>query len=254
MRLYTTGRYGDLNPGWHEEDAPDKASAVASMLRALGLRPRSIVDVGCGTGAILSAIKESFDEAGLLGGCRYEGWDPAPRAIAAAEARAADRLRFVCGDVLSVRPEFEGAGADVLLCLDTFEHVGDDVAFLEALRARADWFVFRIPLDLSALDVMRPRRLLEARHRYGHRHAYTRALALARLAEAGFETVGWRYHRIPPKGLGTWGRAVDLARRVGFAMSEDVAVDLVGGWSLIAAARPSRAEEARSERGSAGTA
>lgn len=227
--LYTSGRYAEANPTWHEEDAPHKAWALAETIRYCGLRPATVVDVGCGTGAVLYHLKTELDPE--LPETSYEGWDIAPAALRRARQREQHRLTFVCEDFL----ESERV-ADLILCVDTFEHVGDDVAFLRALRPRAPWFLFRIPLDLSLLDLARPRRLLTARRAYGHRHAYTRELAYQALREAGYTVAYARYHRIPQERFSPRGRVVDLARRGLFAVHPHTAVRLLGGWSLIVTA------------------
>lgn len=231
--LYTSGRYAHENPDWHERDAPHKARAVAGLVSALGWTPASVVDVGCGTGAVLRHLREELDRAGAPRVARWEGWDVAPEAIARASRHEQPGLRFVCGDYTA-----EGPRADLLLALDTAEHTPDDVAFLAALAARADRLVLRIPLDLSVLDVLRPARALEARRRYGHRHAYTRELAFAVLDEAGLEVLTWRHDRVPPDTPTPRARLVDAARRALFTLAEEPTVRWLGGWSLLVAARP----------------
>lgn len=229
--LYTSGRYARENPDWHERDAPHKARAVAGLVRSLGWRPASVVDVGCGTGGVLRRLREELGPEAPGG--RWEGWDVAPEAIARAARHEAPGLRFVCGDYAA-----DGPRADLLLVLDTAEHTPDDVAFLAALAARAEHLILRIPLELSVLDVLRPARALEARRRYGHRHAYTRELAFAVLDEAGLEVLAWRHDRVPPDTPTARARLVDAARRALFTLAEEPTVRWLGGWSLLVAARP----------------
>jgi SAM-dependent methyltransferase len=225
--LYTSGRYGTQHPDWHEEDAAAKAAAVASLLRYGGVQPLTVVDVGCGTGGVLRLL------AGRLGDrwpeAHFEGWDIAKAAIRKARVHEGGQLHFVHGDFLASERQ-----ADLLLCLDVFEHVQDDVGFLEQLASRARWMVFRIPLDLSVWDVARPRRLVEAGPTLGHRHVYTRELALQRLDLAGYRVVEERYHRIRhgrPRGL-------DPLRSVWRRFSPHGAARWLGGVSLLVLAEP----------------
>ncbi len=230
MQRYTSGDYATDNPGWHEADAQIKADALISLLRFAGLQPRTVIDVGCGAGGVLRRLHRRLQPE--LPETSWEGWDIAPEAIRRARRFEGGRLRFVCGDFLRSDRRVE-----LLLCLDVIEHVSDDLAFLSALGSRADWFVFRIPLDLSVLDLVRPDRMLRARHRYGHRHLYSREVALDLLKEAGFVTEIVRYDRVPPPGDSVRARAIDRARRSLFALAPDRTVCWLGGWSLLVAAR-----------------
>ncbi len=220
---YQTGAYAQANPDWHEADAAHKSAVLVEVIRALGWSPRTVVDVGCGTGAVL---------AGFVGEMR-EGWDPSPEAIRRAEQHRSEQVRFVCGDFVATSHR-----VDLALCVDVLEHVPDDLAFLTLLRERADRFLFRIPLDLSALDIVRPRRLLEARRSLLHRHVYTRELALDLLERAGYRREHVRYDRIPPPVDTLRRRAVDALRRTSFAWAPDATVRALGGWSLVVAATP----------------
>jgi len=229
---YSTGSYADQNPDWHEADAGHKAHALAAAIRFAGLEPRSVVDVGCGTGRVLALLKAELDPE--LPNTAWEGWDIAPDAIHRARKREGERLTYVAGEFLDSERR-----ADLLMCIDVVEHVDDDLGFLQALRSRADWFLFRIPLDLSALDVVRPRRLLDARKKYGHRHFYTRDMALDLLQAAGYRVDTVRYDRVPPPRDTRRRRIVDFVRRALFAAAPDRTVRWVGGFSLILCARPS---------------
>jgi len=229
---YATGAYGRDNPGWHAEDAPHKAKILAEVLRGLEPVPELVVDVGCGTGGVLAHLKALLDRAGLER-TRYQGWDVAPEAVERARALAGPRLDFVLGDLAAAELR-----ADLVLCVDVVEHLVDDLAFLVALRSRGQRFLFRLPLDLSALDVVRPHRLLAARRRWGHLHAYSRATALQLLSEAGYRALQVSYDRVPPEVEGLRGRAVDAVRRGAFRIAPHATVAVLGGWSLVVLAEP----------------
>ena len=217
---YTSGSYADQNPDWHASGAALKAEAVASLVEEAGIKPTSVLDVGCGTGGVLAALQERWPSVSHL-----EGWDIAEEAI----SRAGDvaGLSLHVGNVLE-----HDASADLVLCLDVFEHVPDDHAFLTALSTRGRWFVFRIPLDLSALDVARPKRLNSVRDQYGHLHVYTRETALQLLEAAGYRVRAEAYHRVPPEVRGL-GRLTDLLRRVGVVLAPHASVRWLGGHSLM---------------------
>lgn len=224
---YTSGRYEQQNPDWHEQDAEAKARAVASLLVYGGVQPKTVVDVGCGSGGVLRLLAQRLGP--LWPEAHFEGWDIAKGAIKRARTHEGGSLHFVHGDFLASERQ-----ADLLLCLDVFEHVEDDVDFLRQLSGRAQWMVFRIPLDLSVWDVARPRRLLTVGPELGHRHLYTRELALQRLSLAGYRVIEERYHRIRHGRR----RGLDPLRGLWRRVDPHGAARWLGGVSLMVLAEP----------------
>jgi SAM-dependent methyltransferase len=228
---YRSGAYAEANPDWHEADALHKARAVASLLRWAGASPRTVVDVGCGTGGVLRHLRAEL--RGEWPRTTWEGFDIAPEAVRRARRTEGEDLSFVEGDFLASERR-----VDLVTCLDVVEHVADDEAFLRALRDRADQFVFRLPLDLSVLDVLRPRRLLGFRRDLGHRHFWTRAMAEDLLRTTGYRIVHARYDRVPPPTDGPRRRVVDAVRRAALRAVPRPAVAVLGGFSWLVLAEP----------------
>lgn len=225
---YSDGGYLRRNPEWHAADSPWKAARVAEILRDNGVTPGTVVDVGCGAGAVLAELHR------LLPGAQFDGYDVSPQAIELARAREASGLRFHPGI-----PPADAEVVDVMLVIDVFEHVEDPFAFLRGLRGRAKYYVFHVPLDLSVQSVLRGAPILRKREQVGHLHYYTAETALATLADTGFEIVDRRYTagtlELPvDSGL---ARAAKLPRRVLFALAPHLAVRLLGGFSLLVLAR-----------------
>lgn len=225
---YHDGRHLAENPRWHAEDAPLKADAVLKMLARVGWTPASIVDVGCGSGDVLRLLR-----AGL-----HEGWGAQTTLVGWESSADATRLwRDTPGVTLRRGDPFaQGVSADLVLALDVAEHVDDDVGFLRALGQVAPRAVLRLPLDDSWLDTLRPARKQAARERYGHVHAYTRRIALARLALAGWAPIATAYDRTSPSLRTPRQHLMDAARRLGMKVLPDLTVDALGGWSLTVAA------------------
>src|SRR3954464_14726372 len=58
--IYADGTYLERNPTWHAEDAGWKAQQILAMLARHGLAPRSIGEIGCGSGELLVHLSESL--------------------------------------------------------------------------------------------------------------------------------------------------------------------------------------------------
>lgn len=226
-RFYLDGEYEQRNPSWDVEDSQWKAMQVADLLARHRLRPRSLVEVGCGAGAVLTALRAPLPDTEL------HGWDIAPGA--ARFWASHEGIRFMQGDFLAApQPPF-----DVVLLLDVIEHLANPHEFLSRLAPCAAHLVLHIPLDLSAASVIRESPLLEVRRGVGHIHYFTRRIALELLAECGYEVVEARFtgaHLRPRATIG--GKLASGVRRLVFAFDRDLGVRLLGGDTLIVLARP----------------
>jgi SAM-dependent methyltransferase len=227
-RFYVDGDYARLNPTWDSEDAAWKADLVATLLASHGLLPSRLVEVGCGSGAVLAHLRSRLPQA------RLEGFDIAPGASRFWPAHESRRLHLEVGDFLAIASE----PADVLLLLDVFEHVANPHDFLSRLRGRASHFIFHVPLDLSVASVWRERPLLNQRRGVGHIHYYTKGLALELLGECGYDILEARFSGAHLRARHTLGgKLVSLARRAVFALGRERGVRLVGGDTLLVLAR-----------------
>jgi 2-polyprenyl-3-methyl-5-hydroxy-6-metoxy-1,4-benzoquinol methylase len=114
---------------YFENAALERASwerLLAKLARA-GARPRSALDVGCGTGEFLAFLAEQGAE-------RREGVELDP--ARAEHARRRDPgARVHAGDALATLERVDGP-FDLVTLWDVFEHVPDPAALLSALAAR----------------------------------------------------------------------------------------------------------------------
>lgn len=223
MDRYTSGEYGRAVPDWHDADAPFKVAGLVRLVREVGWSPKTVVDVGCGAGRVLDGVCAELGATGV-------GVDVAAEAIERAPQRAG--LTFRVGDASSA------GTADLVMAVDVVEHVADDIGFVAQLATVAPHIVLRIPLDISALDALRPGRMLAAREQWGHRHVYTVDLAHALVRDAGLTVVASRTDRVPVVATSTRGRLSDRARRWAHSLAPLPATRWLGGYSLLIACTP----------------
>lgn len=230
--IYESGAYGRMVPDWHESDAPWKAEQILRLLSDHGVWPATVVEVGCGSGRVLAEVSR-----GLPSLTSALGLDVAPQAIAAAKERhASDKVSFRQGSI-----DADPTVYDLLLMIDVMEHVDDYLGFMRGLRGHAARFVFHIPLDLSLSALVRDQQI-RTRTEVGHLHYFSKATALATVADAGFRVVEARYtDGALSLASGRRGLRTDLgnvARRLAQRVSADVAAKVLGGYSLLVLAEP----------------
>lgn len=229
--MYQSGEYLEKNPCWHAADSPWKAAQILKMIRKQNLNPATVCEVGCGAGEILNRLHAELPATDFF------GYEVSPQAYEICSAKTKERLQFRLGDLLETEERF-----DLLLCIDVFEHVPDYLSFLERLRGRASRFIFHIPLDLSALSLLRPARLMKTRYGVGHLHMFTAETALAVLKDTGYETLdsfftaGGLELEKNQKRLRTV--LANLPRRVLGKFSPRLAARILGGYSLLVFAKP----------------
>jgi len=227
---YLGGSYAAHNPTWDREDSPWKAAQVRKVLDAAGLRPRRIAEVGCGAGGVLLELAAALPLAEL------SGFDIAPDVERFWRDHGNPRVTFTRADFLDAST----GHYDLILLLDVIEHLANPHSFLEKIRGQASYFVFHIPLDLTALTVLRESPLLHVRAKVGHLHYYTRRLALALLEECGLDVMLWQYTgaglQAPQRSLRA--RLAAVPRRLLSLASRDLSARLLGGETLIVLARP----------------
>jgi len=229
-QIYEDGSYLRNNPTWHAEDAAWKARQVLKLLQRNKLRPRTVCEIGCGAGEILVQLASHMNRD-----VRFIGHEISPQAFELCRSREGNRLSFHNTDAF----EDSTGPYDVTMAIDVIEHVEDVFDFLRKMRSHGRDKVFHMPLDVCVQTVLRPSALLARRTKSGHIHVFLKETALALLAETGYEVVDWFYTRgsieIPGAGLGT--RLLRGPRALLFALHQDFAVRLLGGFSLMVLAR-----------------
>jgi SAM-dependent methyltransferase len=99
-----------------------KRLLVEALLSSVDLRGRRVLDVGCGTGGVLSS---------LAGRAIAVGVDRSPTALAYCRRRGIVHLACADGDRLPFAP----ASFDAITMLDVLEHFADEAALLASVRA-----------------------------------------------------------------------------------------------------------------------
>jgi SAM-dependent methyltransferase len=227
--IYTDGTYLRNNPDWHTDDSAWKAGNIAGLLARNAVTPKTVAEIGCGAGEILRNLGTH-----LAPGTKYFGYEISPDAYQLCARKSGGHFAYRLANLLE-EPEY----FDVAMAIDVFEHVEDYFAFLRKLRTKAHYKIFHIPLELSALAMMRPGVLLDARRGVGHIHHFSKETALASLHDTGYTVIDHCYTsgRTELGNLGWKSRLLKGPRQALFRMNPDLAARLLGGYSLLVLAQ-----------------
>lgn len=221
--IYTDGEYIRKNPSWHVEDSPWKAQQVIRILKRNSVAPKTIAEVGCGAGEVIRRVSLAFPDA------RCRGFEISSDALELTRGRESENLSYELVDTGGITEHF-----DVVLLIDVIEHVEDCFGFLRSIRARTQYIVAHIPLDLSFLSLLIDTPMANRRSA-GHLHYFTRTTALALLSDTGYIVRDWFYpvgaHFLPHKQWRTG--LVAMFRAAGERVAPRLNAIVLGGASIM---------------------
>lgn len=227
--VYYDGSYLKNNPDWHFEDSLWKAGQVLKIIQRNSLAPSQICEIGCGSGEILVKLHEQLHSA------NFKGYEVSPQAFNICSQKESSNIHFVLSNLL----EESNAYFDCLLCIDVFEHVEDYIGFLKSLKTKSQYFIFHIPMDMTVSSVFRVSPILYARSKVGHLHYFSKETALHTLKDCGYEIEDYFYTSgalsLRKHSLKT--KLAKLPRRFLYSLNSDLAVRLLGGYSLMVLAK-----------------
>ena len=228
--FYTKGDYFAENPTWHEERSPWKAGKILKLIEKHDIRPTSICEVGCGAGGVLNELYLALPDTIV-----FHGYDISPQAHELSKAKTKDRLKFHLADFTRESDRFD----DLLLVLDVFEHIEDYYGFLRALREKAEYKIFHIPLEISVLRVLRSEPILRSRKKDGHIHYFTKETALATLQDAGYQIIDQFFtaKSLELPATSFIYRLGKVPLQLASMLNKDMAARILGGYSLMVLAK-----------------
>jgi SAM-dependent methyltransferase len=185
-----TGDEGARMGRWRALGARSKGAHAIALCARAGLRPGTLVEIGCGDGALLAELAERGLSPVL------DGFELSPKAAGIAAGRGVAR-RVEAFDGVHV-PAADGA-YDLAILSHVLEHVPDPLPLLREAARIAPHVLVEVPLEDNR-SAKRPakRRLSEAA---GHLHPYNRASVQAQLRAAGLtprqelsDPLGYQHH------------------------------------------------------------
>ncbi len=173
---------------WRALGARNKSANVLALCRGAGIRPRTVVEIGCGDGALLHALAEQALAE------RYDGFELSAPAAAIATGRGipgAGRIEAYDGERV---PAADGE-YDLAIVSHVLEHVPDPPKLLAEAARVGRHVIVEVPLEDNQ-SAKRPRKRAEAL-RIGHIQAFSREDIHALAEGAGLRVVAERTDPLP---------------------------------------------------------
>lgn len=165
---------GDLYGRWRALGAIGKATHVEALCEQAGLRPRRVVEIGCGDGALLAELSHR----GL--GEMLRGFEISR----AAAAIAAQRPEILAAEVFDGARIPAAAGEqDLAILSHVMEHVPDPASLLAEAARVAPAVILEVPLE-DNLSARRSSKRVHAAE-VGHLQRFSRDQVRAVVAQAG---------------------------------------------------------------------
>ncbi len=166
-------------------------------------------------------------------GIRYFGYDIAQQAIDLAIKHANEDVYFKSEDILSAN---NSEYFDILLIIDVIEHVSNYLDFLKKCRAKANYKIYHIPLDLSVSSVLSDS-FIKSRRNLGHVHYFSFQSAIACLKDTGHVIIDYFLTDVGTyytEQSSTPKRTIaNLARRIMAFFNVSLAAKIFGRYSLM---------------------
>ena len=209
---------------WRALGADSKAGHAVELCARARLQPRTVVEIGCGDGALLLALSER----GLA--TSYDGFELSGRATQIARGRgipSVGRIEAYDGERVPV----DDGAYDLAILSHVLEHVPEPAPLLAEAARVARHVLVEVPLEANR-SARRPAKQAQARE-IGHIQAFDRAAIAQMAAGAGLRVVADLSDPLP------------RAHHAFFAKGGKARAAATAKWALRAAvwrAAPRRAE------------
>ncbi len=171
---------------WLRRGAAEKVNSIEILMRAQAIKPKSMLELGCGVGAVITECQRR----GLA--TKYIGVDYAAEAIEYLRKHS-EGIEPLQADITD--PNFRiDATVDVLVLSHVLEHLENPAIFLDAMKKSVKFSYAVIEVPLEDLIGSRMKSLLKDRsaNKAGHVQFFTVASFENLLSASGFKIVDRR--------------------------------------------------------------
>jgi len=166
---------------WLRRTAGSKADSVAVLLSRNGIAPHTILELGCGTGAVISELERRGTAS------EFVGVDYSEEAVEYLR-NSNPRVTALVADITAVEEASSLPSADVFVLSRVLEHLEEPSDFLRAVR-QIDFPYLVVEVPLEDLPIARLKSIVKDRadNAAGHVQFFTRGSLRALIQSADYE-------------------------------------------------------------------
>lgn len=190
------------NPDLGSKDIATKVRAIEAIINKDKIKLDSILDIGCGSGAILMNLLSDYQ---IKKAC---GIDISETMInTAIKKDLCKAARWIRSDI------FDGdfRDYDLVLAIDIIEHIENDSILLKTIIKWGDYFVFKVPIEdnhvvnlikFLSFGIIDSSKSTEKK--YGHVHHYSEQAFTELVKNSGYEILQKNYMHLPKRHVLFW--------------------------------------------------
>jgi len=214
---------------WHEEDSPWKAKNIFKIIEKNNLTPKSVCEIGCGSGEVLRDLASYFDSS-----TKFVGYETSAEAYTVCKTKEEANIKYELANLLALDVQY-----DLVMAINVLDHVADYLGFLSQLRSKGEYKVFHIPLKTTVYSVLRSSHFEKKMEMSSYRHSFSKDTALGTLKGTGYEIVDYFYTSgsLESPNRGSRNKLWTVPRKLLYAINKDFGVKMLGGFSLMVLAK-----------------
>lgn len=223
--IYIDGTYTKHNPNFDEDYTEWKAQKIYQIMQKNNLDPKSVYDVGCGSGGIAWNLQKYIPT------CTFTGYDINPDAINLCLTKENRLLSFKCADFSN-----EKVYGDIILLIDLIEHLENYHQYLRSIKSKSKYKILHIPLEDFAVALFYPPFQTGQMRKVGHLHFFSKEVVLQQLRNLGYEIIDVQYTTTMEVALQDWGwkdKLLSIPRKLLFPIIPNLTARVFGGYSIM---------------------
>lgn len=218
------------NPDLGSKDVASKVKSIKEIINQNKIIPNSILDIGCGSGAILLSLLSDYK---IDKSC---GIDISEIMINTAIKKDEQKLSsWIRSGIFDA----DFRSFDLVLAIDIIEHIKDDDALLKKLVNWGNLFVVKVPIeDNYVVNIVKYLSFgiidssKSTEEKYGHIHHYSEKAFTELVKNSGYEILQKNYMHLPKRHVKFW-EIIRLLMMPVWIISQKAYIRLNGGFLVL---------------------